>query len=285
MLRGDDMKEKKTFRRLLVGILALVLVSLLGLGAIKRISFVDSADRGFFSFFSMVRYAAIDYPINTVSNFTKDVANFWDSRYEIDRLKEQLSSVSVDASRVYELEQEVEKLKALNQLDSLYSEFSLISGRTVNRAWDSWNQVITINVGSNQGVELNDAVVAANGLIGRVIDVKENSATVSLLTANSQTSQVSVKIIVNSSISIQGILRSYDAENRVFEVQLLDSSATIQQGMQVFTSGLGGVYPTGLVVGVVDSVKPVADSVGIVVYIKSSVNFNEIDYIKVVNRP
>ncbi|AMC93426.1 cell shape-determining protein [Erysipelothrix larvae] len=279
------MKEKKTFRRLLVGILALVLVSLLGLGAIKRISFVDSADRGFFSFFSMVRYAAIDYPINTVSNFTKDVANFWDSRYEIDRLKEQLSSVSVDASRVYELEQEVEKLKALNQLDSLYSEFSLISGRTVNRAWDSWNQVITINVGSNQGVELNDAVVAANGLIGRVIDVKENSATVSLLTANSQTSQVSVKIIVNSSISIQGILRSYDAENRVFEVQLLDSSATIQQGMQVFTSGLGGVYPTGLVVGVVDSVKPVADSVGIVVYIKSSVNFNEIDYIKVVNRP
>lgn len=279
------MKEKQPFRKLLIWTLTLVVVLVFGLNTIKRISFVQSVDRNFFSFFSMIRYSIIDYPITSLTNTASDFSNFWDTRYETDRLREQLSAYAIQSAKIKELEEEVVSLKALNNLESVYSDYTLISGKVVSRAWDTWNQVVTIDIGENKGVAVDDAVVSAHGMVGRVVDVFANTATVRLLTANDELSQSSVKIRVNDSIQIQGILRYYNAETRLFEVQLMDSSATIQADMQVSTSGLGGVFPSGLVVGIVDSVKPVADSVGIVAYIKSNVDFNDLDYIKVVKKP
>ena len=105
------MKQKKGFRQILIFIIATLLISLLGLGVVRRSAFYESADRSFFGFFSMMRYSLIDYPIETVTNFSKDIATMWDVRYENDQLREQLAYSHQWQTRVRELENELFELK------------------------------------------------------------------------------------------------------------------------------------------------------------------------------
>ena len=115
-----------------------------------------------------------------------------------------------------------------------------------------------------------------------MISVSEQDAVVTSILANNDNSQVSVKIEISKGTYAQGILSSYDYNTDLFSVKLLDTSFGIAQEMQVSSSGLGGVYPAGLLVGKVDSIKQGSDTLGSIVYVKSMVNFNDLKYLSVV---
>ena len=103
---------------------------------------------------------------------------------------------------------------------------------------------IVIDRGSSSGIEINDAVVNANGLIGRVILTTKDLAKVQLI------------IDTNSSVGVltertrrQGVLRGDGGRG----AQLYDvpSLADVQPGDTVLTAGIDGIYPKGLPVGVI----------------------------------
>lgn len=279
------MKQKKGFRQILIFIIATLLISLLGLGVVRRSAFYESADRSFFGFFSMMRYSLIDYPIETVTNFSKDIATMWDVRYENDQLREQLAYSHQWQTRVRELENELFELKELNGLTSLFPEMSLTKARVMNRSLEEWDQVLTIDVGSDDGIVEGNGVITPYGIIGRVISVTQNQSIVSLITANNDYSQVSVKIEITPGRYIQGIVNSYNSDSKLFTVKLLETNATVLPEMLVSTSGLGGVFPSGLLLGSIHSVKPVADGAGFIVYVQSKVDFNDLRYVAVVKSP
>ncbi|QIK70214.1 rod shape-determining protein MreC [Erysipelothrix sp. HDW6C] len=279
------MKQKSRFKRVLLGLLITIIVALLGMNFVKNSAFYQSVDRNFFGFISMLRYGLIDYPIETVSNFTNDVATMWDVRYENDRLREELDAAAHMNTYIRALEAERDELKELNGLNSLYTENELIKGMVSNRSSEKWDSVVNIDIGRNQGVAVNDGVMTSHGVIGRVIDVNDDSAVVALLVANDDNSRVSVSIEVAPGEYVPGILESYNHEKGVFTVRLLETTSSITADMLVSTSGGSGVYPRGLLVGKVESVKNISEGTGVEVYVKSSVNFDNIGYIAVVKRP
>lgn len=279
------MKNRSGLKQVLIKILAVIVVLILSMNVFKSSAYIQSADRNFFSFFSMVRYGLIDYPIQTVSNVFKDTATLWEVRQENDALRQQLFYDQHWQVLLDELENEVEDLKALNELSSVYSGHKLISASVNNESLESWNQMVVIDIGSEQGVKVGDGVINADGIVGKVIDVDKNRATVSTIAANNQHSQVAVKIRVADGMFVNGILQSYDTNTNLFSIRLLETNASITPGMVVSTSGMGGVYPSGLYAGEIDSVKETADSLGTIVYMKSHVNFNGLRYVKVVNQP
>lgn len=279
------MKQKKGIRQILFYIILTLIISLLGMGVFKRSAFYESSDRGFFGFFSMLRYSLIDNPIQTIANFGSDISTMWDLRYENDALREQLAYSHQWQTRVNELEEELFDLKELNGLKNLYTDMSLTQARVLNRSIEEWDQVVTIDLGSDDGVTEGQGVITPYGIIGRVISVSSSHSIVSLITANNEYSQVSVKIEVAKGVFVQGIVNSYNPDSKLFTVKLLETNASVLPSMSVSTSGIGGVFPSGLLLGEIDSVKPVADSAGFIVYVKSKVDFNDLKYVSVVKGP
>lgn len=278
------MKERKPLRRFLLTMIVILVASLLSLNIVKNLTIYDKSEKKVYGFFSMVRYALIDYPVETFSNFSQDYASFWEQRHVNDLLKQELEAAAQWQIKEQEYLDEIASLKDLNALDSVYSDLEFISGRVLNRSFDTWNKVITINVGSDHNVAEGDAVMAAKGLIGKVISVDKKTSQVSLLTSNSEFTKVSVTIHAKDAL-VNGIVHSYDADNNTFNIQMMKKEKNIEVGQKIVTSGLGGNFPKGLYIGEIDHIETVATGTGLDIFAKSEVNFQGIDYVKVVKKP
>ena len=279
---GDTMKKKRTFRQYMAVFIITILVAFLSLGLIKQTSFYEKSDRKVFGFVSMIRYGLIDYPVQTASSIFKDVSKMWHVRYDNDYLRKQIAYSHQWQTRVNELENEINELKDVLGIQEVYTDMTLIPTKVKARSLEKWDQSFTIDSGSADGIDLGDGIISPYGLVGKVISVSEEEAVISTILANNDNSQVSVKIEISKGTYAQGILSSYDYNTDLFSVKLLDTSFGIAQEMKVTSSGLGGVYPAGLLVGQVDSIKQGSDTLGSIVYVKSNVNFNGLKYLSVV---
>lgn len=276
------MKKRNGFKDVLYKVIAIITVLLISMSVFKNNAVISSLDTNVFSFFSMIRYGLIDYPVQSVSSLFKDTSTMWQVRAENDALKQKVDYDNHWQALIDELQNEVDELKELNNLDSVYTDRKLTSATVLNSSIELWNQVFVIDVGSEDGVKKGDGVINSDGIVGKIIDVDAKQSTVSTISANNEHSQVAVKIKVSDTQYINGILQSYDSNTGLFSIRLLETNASITEGMVVSTSGMGGVYPAGFYAGTIDSVKETADSLGTFVYMKSDVNFNGLKYLKVV---
>lgn len=273
--------KKSPLRKFLIAMIVILSLSLLATNFVKRNRFVDTGEKKFYGFFSMVRYSLFDYPSKTFSNFVNDYATFWESRNVNDELRQHLVAASDLNRRVKELEKELESIKELNNINSLYSDFDLVSARVKTRSFENWDQELILDVGSEDGVSVDDGVVAVNGLVGRVIHVEKNYSIVSLLTSNENFSKVAVSFAVND-VDVNGIVEKYNFDSNTYDIRVLKGEIGTELDTEVKTSGLGGVFPRGLYVGRITKVENTSEGVLIRAKVTSEVKFNQLDYVKVV---
>jgi len=126
-----------------------------------------------------------------------------------------------------------------------------------------------IDRGSNAGIQVNDAIVNANGLIGRVVLTTKDMAKVQLIIDSNS----SVGALVERTRR-QGVLRGDGAGG----AQLYDvpSLADVQPGDNVLTAGIDGIYPKGIPVGMVQKAEKGQDLFKSIV-VKPSVDFGSIE--------
>lgn len=151
---------------------------------------------------------------------------------------------------VVELEEyrlEAERLEALVGLSDAYA-FSSVAARVVGYSSDSYNRVITLDVGSDAGVSAGLPVMGSTGVIGQVISASPLTCEVRLI----NDAQSGVSVMIQSSRA-EGIL-SGSVEGTLY-LEGVDDSVQVQPGDAIITSGLGGGYFRGLVIGVVASVE------------------------------
>ena len=141
-----------------------------------------------------------------------------------------------------------------------------------------------LDVGSDDGVGLNYAVITPKGLIGKVTKVTEHTSTVKLITSEDGLNKVSVKIEIGEGKTVDAILEKYDSNEQGFVVKLLNSGATVTEQMRVVTSGMGGVFPSGLLVGNVSKVEELSNAVGMNIYVSPAADFQSFNYVCVVRR-
>lgn len=124
-----------------------------------------------------------------------------------------------------------------------------------------WNR-LRIGSGSRAGIAAGDPVFAWNGLVGRVIEVTPDTADVMPLTDVNHRVACAVDsadgpvrgVLSGGGIASRGGAAEFVFAPRPFTADFLDKDAGIAPGARVVTSGLGGVYPAGVPVGVVRSV-------------------------------
>ena len=271
-------------QKILIGIVCTLLVFTILFNTTRSKNEKSYIQSSSYSAFSMIRYTLIDAPIDSISNFIF----FWGNYYQIYQenlvLRSQIDNLASAQAKLNEAQRQIEELKQLNELTEINSNYNLVNATVINRSIDSWNNIITINIGSNDGVENNFAVISPEGLMGKVISVSDNTSIVELMTTSNKTNKVSVKIEHEDLTTSDAILEYYDDEKEAYKLILLDTNVTIKEGSRVITSGMGGVFPSGILVGEVLSANKIENEVSMNVYVTPSVDFGDSNYVQVVIR-
>lgn len=199
-----------------------------------------------------------------------------------------LPKVQVDFHDVHqsigeEKEREWAQFRSLLDLKTVYSSYHLSYASVISRTNEMWFQTITINRGSADGIEKNSAVIDEFGLVGKVVNVRKHTADVKLLTASSEDMKISV-YIEHDGQPYAGVLQGYDEKENLLQAISLRNVDVLKVGDIIKTSGLGGVFPSGIPVGVVE--KTEYDSLGVQQFVKirSAASFDRLQYVGIVRR-
>ena len=182
-----------------------------------------------------------------------------------------------------EQQKEFAELKKLHDINETLTEFDTISALVIERNRMYWFNTITINKGSDDGINLDMAVITGDGLIGKVNKVSKKTSEIKLLTTNDQNSKISV-MIRNEFDTIYGIMQGYNNENNYLEVIGVNKQIEIKEGSLVYTSGMGGVFPSGILIGEVIGTSSDKYEVGKIIHVKPATNFNSFRFVSVLIR-
>lgn len=182
-----------------------------------------------------------------------------------------------------EIKKEYEELKKLNDLSSTLTDFSSISAMVIERNRMYWFNTITINKGKSDGIEEDMAVISSKGLIGIVTKVGNNTSEIKLITTNDINTKISVMIKTNDD-TIYGIMSGYNSDLNLLEITSTNKLITINENSLVYTSGMGGIFPSGILIGSVDSITNDKYEVSKIINIKPASDFNDFRFVKVLKR-
>lgn len=167
------------------------------------------------------------------------------SRSKLDALEEQNAELRSRVAALQEAALENERLsKLLGFVET--GELETLGARVIGRPTD-YSQVLTIDRGSADGITVGMPVLGNSGVVGQTIEVTKHSAKVQLITD----SESGVAALIQSNRS-EGVVRGSVTRSLTMEFVSRETSVTV--GDVIVTSGLGGVYPKGLLIGEVTKV-------------------------------
>lgn len=237
-----------------------------------------------YSAWTYLKYGLIQYPLSSIGNAVNDFSNLWHAYDDNEYLTKQLAQQK-NYQTAYEDERNKNKqLEALLEMKGGLGDAKTISVSVLERSGDSWLQTVTISAGKRQGVEKNMLVATSDGAIGLVDSVQTYTSTVQLLTSQYLNNDIAIKMSLEDGTSVEGVLQSYDTEKKAYRVSLFDNDAIVTKGQKVATSGKGGNYPSGILIGEVKDVSLNDDSIISTVYVSPVSNMKSFDYCLVIGK-
>ncbi|MGN8719147.1 rod shape-determining protein MreC [Holdemanella porci] len=237
-----------------------------------------------YSVWTYLKYGLIQYPLSSIGNAVNDFANLWHAYDDNEYLSKQLAEQK-NYQTAYEDERNKNKqLEGLLEMKGGFGDAKTISVSVLERSSDSWLQTVTISAGKKQGVEKNMLVATSDGAIGLVESVQTKTSIVQLLTSQHLSNDIAIKMSLEDGTSVEGVLQSYDTEKKAYRVSLFDNDAIVTKGQKVATSGKGGNYPSGILIGEVKDVSLNDDSIISTVYVSPVSNMKSFDYCLVIGK-
>ncbi|RAP28891.1 hypothetical protein C2W64_04477 [Brevibacillus laterosporus] len=251
-------------------------------------------------------------PAQAVSQFVHNVQDAYHVYEENRVLKASLDQYAQMSAELRAVKYENEQLRESLGTKQNYHDYNVIYSEVAARNTSQWNDVLVINSGSKQGVKKDMAVMTSKGLIGRVKDVSNFSATVELLTSkeSSNRNHVSGYILptqpvqtpnstagngqqtngANSTANVakpkpvSGILEDYDSVGKLLIMRKISLDQKISPNDAVITSGLGGMIPSKLPIGVVVKTEPGDYGLTQTAYIRPYADFTLISDVLIIDR-
>ena len=246
------MKEYLRKNGLRVGIIVAAAALIIGLGAAARdgrIGFVQNLS------------GIVKSPIQKVLS---SAVNWFDSMYgylyeydslmaENESLRSQLADAQKSARDGIEASEENSRLRKLLELREKHTDYVMESCKVVLWSSSNWSSAFTISKGSSSGIELGDPVITEYGaVVGQVTELGTNWATVSTI--------IDVDMSVGAFVGATGnsgmVVGEYAfMRDKTAKLTYLADGAQIFVGDDVLTSGSGGAFPAGLMIGTLTAVQ------------------------------
>jgi rod shape-determining protein MreC len=217
----------------------------------------------------------------------RDMVNWFDSTFDARGLNGRLESELQTARRQAVAGQaaiaENSQLRKLLSLDRnvIPSGYKPVTGRVIARSPTVWYSAVTIDVGSGNGVAVDDPVVNGDGLVGRVAAVTGGSAQVTLISDHS--SAVSAKVVPQG---VQGVVKPDVGNPNDLILDFINSSKHIHQGQAVVTAGwraqgLASLFPPNLPVGEVTRASIVEQEASQQVHVRPYADLRNLEMLQV----
>ena len=150
-----------------------------------------------------------------------------------------------------------------------------LSAEIVGKDPSLWFRTFTINRGSSDGVQKGMPVVTVEGVVGQVLTSSPNYSKVLLATDPNSAIEV-----ITQKTRVQGIVKGSGPET--FNLHYVLKSAEVEKGDYVLTSGLGGVFPKGLMVGTVAEITKSRRGMFQNIAVKPAVDFSQLEYLIII---
>ena len=187
-----------------------------------------------------------------IDNYHKALKSLAQLEHDNALLVVQNSALKTDNETLRGLEQENNRLRRAIGYEER-SVFQLIPARIIARDSGTWWNTVKIDRGFDDGIDPDMPVLTEDGLVGKTTAVSKNMSTV-LLVAD-ETCKVAATV---EGTREQGIVRgerTSTSSQPEISLSYLSKTADIKQGQKVYTSGVGGVYPSGVAIGVIKDFK------------------------------
>ena len=227
---------------------------------------------------------------NSIRDNTKVIWNFREVQQENEALRKKVDQLTGDNMLLKEQVLAGLRFTELDQgqfRNPTLDKYEKIGASVINRNPTSWYRTLTLNRGGKDGVAVNDPVIGALGLIGKVVTVSQTTSEVLLILDGE--GQVSALVRSGSGYGTFGIVQGtykrgsrFSAEARGNLQMLFQREDSVNAGDLVLTAGDGGVYPKDIPIGRVKDVQ--LDPTGLLkmAYIVPLVDFESIEEVYIV---
>ncbi|MBO2534817.1 MULTISPECIES: rod shape-determining protein MreC [Rummeliibacillus] len=222
-------------------------------------------------------------PASYITGFVNNVDELLNTYDENKRLKSRLEEFGTLQAKVNELKVENDKLKDLVGKKDDLRNFDPIQANVIARNPDQWEEKLILNEGSMSGIKVNMAVLTSKGLIGKIVQTTPYTSQVELLSTNNTNYRVSA-VVANKKSEAFGLIEGFNAKRGELVLKRIDSSLPVKKGDKVTTSGLGGIFPKGVLIGEVTKVS--TDDFGLtkLAYVKPAADFSMLDHVVIAKR-
>ena len=226
------------------------------------------------SYQSASYYTSANAVTGTVMSFPNAIAGYFSLSKENDVLAEEnaLLRVQLEALKFSRVEGELAKLPSPD------TNFQFTPAKVINNSINREDNYLTLNRGTKHGLEVGMGVISTNGVVGRIVSVSENYASVM--------SVLHTKLRVSASVKGTHILGSahWDSQNPEHtNFEFVPRHETVAVGDTVVTSGYNSVYPEGVKMGIVVTSNLPSHAAFHEIRLQFTNDFNALDYVYVVN--
>lgn len=195
--------------------------------------------------------------INGIGSWIGEInQTFQDKQDLIDKnqeLQDAVDTLTEQNNILIQNQSELSRLQELYNLDEEYSSYPKVAARIISKDPGNWYDTFMINRGSNDGIRVDNNVIAGKGLVGIVTEVGPNWATVRAIIDDS--SNVSAMTVgTDDTCVVEGELELID-EGKLRFSQLYDKDDKVTVGERVVTSNISDKYVEGLFIGYVSEIE------------------------------
>jgi rod shape-determining protein MreC len=265
-------------------VLALLIVGSFVLLTITYGQGSNGLQRGVSTIFSPVQSVS-DRALKPARDLVDWFDKTFDARGENSRLKSELVTARTQAVAGQEALQENKQLRKLVELDRgpalASSPYDPVTGRVTARSPTVWHSSVTVDVGSGDGVHVDDPVISGDGVVGRIASVEPGSSQVMLLTDHE--SAISAKVLP---AGVQGVVKPEVGNPEDLILDFIDSTKRVHGGLTVVTAGwraqgLASLFPPGLPLGEVTKASIIEQEAKEQVQVRPFADLRNLDLVQV----
>jgi rod shape-determining protein MreC len=171
------------------------------------------------------------------------------TRQENAQLREENTQLKLRVAQLASRAAEADRLAALVDLRQQYAEVPMLAARVFGAGAGGASRIVYINRGKLDGVSLNQGVMTPDGVVGKVVQVRDDIAQVLLLTDK----ESGVGALLASSRA-QGVVRGAPEAGQLPSMDYVSKDTEVGEGERILTSGQDRIFPKDLPVGTVAEV-------------------------------
>ncbi len=214
-----------------------------------------------------------------VSDLKDSVEEVQNMQVELENLREEVKNLRSQNLNASEAISENQRLRALLGYKQNATQFDLVAASIIGRESATWSSVVLINRGILDGVADNMAVVTELGLVGHVLEAGLNTSKVQLIL--DPRSSVGT-LIQRPESRVAGIVEGDINNPHAPKMLNIPKDADVKEGDMIVTSGFGGVYPKGIVIGKIKEIHN--DEGGLLKHgiVATTVNFEKLEDVAII---